>query len=113
VAYGMSVYYFLPLAMLSFNYSLILQILFAILIGMIIGLALLAFNLQRFLEIALTYVMLFWENESMRVMIVKNLTAHKLRNKMTSIIFSISLGFTIFLVVVYNLQLKVIEYDDL
>ena len=43
--------------MLSFNYSLILQILFAILIGMIIGLALLAFNLQRFLEIALTYVM--------------------------------------------------------
>ena len=109
----MSVYYFLPLAMLSFNYSLILQILFAILIGMIIGLALLAFNLQRFLEIALTYVMLFWEKESMRIMIVKNLTAHKMRNKMTSIIYSISLGFTIFLVVVYNLQLKVIEYDDL
>ena len=39
-------------------------------------------------------------------MIFKNLTAHKLRNKMTSIIFSISIGFIIFLVVIYNLQVQ-------
>lgn len=45
----------------------------------------------------------------MRQMIMKNLTAHKLRNKMTSIIYSIALGFVIFLVVVYNLQIKVIQ----
>lgn len=61
VAYGLSIYYFLPLAMLSFNFALILQILFAILVGMLFGLSLLAFNLQRFLEIFLTYLMLFWE----------------------------------------------------
>jgi hypothetical protein len=103
VAYGLSIYYFLPLAMLSFNFALILQILFAILVGMLFGLSLLAFNLQRFLEIFLTYILLFWEKESMRIMIMKNLTAHKLRNKMTSIIYSIALGFVIFLVVVYNL----------
>jgi hypothetical protein len=46
-------------------------------------------------------------------MIMKNLTAHKLRNKMTSIIYSIALGFVIFLVVVYNLQLKVIQLQEL
>lgn len=42
-------------------------------------------------------------------MIFKNLTAHRLRNKMTSIIFSISIGFIIFLVVIYKLQIKSTE----
>jgi len=45
VLYGLSIYYFLPLAMLSFNFSLILKIFFFILIGMLMGLSLLAFNL--------------------------------------------------------------------
>lgn len=39
-------------------------------------------------------------------MVLKNLTAHKLRNKMTSIIFSLALGFIVFLIVSYNLQIK-------
>jgi len=45
VVYGLSIYYFLPLAMLSFNFALILQIFFLILVGMLFGLSLLAFNL--------------------------------------------------------------------
>lgn len=106
VTYGLSIYYFLPLAMLSFNFALVLQIFFMILVGMLFGLSLLAFNLQRFLEIILCYLFLFWEKSSMRQMVLKNLTAHKMRNKMTSIIYSIALGFIIFLVVSYNLQIK-------
>lgn len=113
VSYGLCIYYFLPLAMLSFNFALILQIFFAILVGMLFGLSLLAFNLQRFLEIVLTYVFLFWEKSSMRQMVTKNLTAHKMRNKMTSIIYSIALGFVIFLVVVYNLQIRVTQLQQL
>lgn len=109
VTYGLGIYYFLPLAMLSFNFALILEIFFAILLGMLYGLSLLAFNLQRFVEILLTYIFLFWEKSSMRQMIFKNLTAHKLRNKMTSIIFSISIGFVIFLVVIYKLQIMSTE----
>ena len=109
VTYGLGIYYFLPLAMLSFNFALILEIFFAILIGMLYGLSLLAFNLQRFMEILLTYIFLFWEKSSMRQMIFKNLTAHKLRNKMTSIIFSISIGIVIFLVVIYKLQIMSTE----
>jgi len=99
VLYGLSIYYFLPLAMLSFNFSLILKIFFFILIGMLMGLSLLAFNLQRFLEIVFTYVFLFFEKKSMKMMVIKNLSAHRMRNKMTSIIYSIALGFIIFLVV--------------
>lgn len=105
VVYGCGIYYFLPLAMLSFNFALILQIFFAILVGMLYGLSLLAFNLERFMEIIFVYLFLFWEKSSMRQMIFKNLTAHKMRNKMTSIIFSISIGFIIFLVVMYKLQI--------
>lgn len=72
---------------------------------MLYGLSLLAFNLERFMEIIFVYLFLFWEKNSMRQMIFKNLTAHKMRNKMTSIIFSISIGFIIFLVVMYKLQI--------
>lgn len=45
VVFGISIYYFLPLALLSQNYGLILDIFFVILLGMILGLTLLAFNL--------------------------------------------------------------------
>lgn len=49
----------------------------------------------------------------MRNMVLMNLTAHRMRNKMTSIIYSIALGFIIFLIVVYNLQLKSIQLMQL
>lgn len=46
-------------------------------------------------------------------MVLKNLTAHKMRNKMTSIIYSIALGFVIFLVVSYTLQIKSTQLQEL
>ena len=49
----------------------------------------------------------------MRNMVLMNLTAHRMRNKMTSIIYSIALGFIIFLIVTYNLQLKSIQLIQL
>lgn len=113
VAYGLSIYYFLPLAMLSFNFSLILKIFFFILVGMLLGLSLLAFNLQRFLEIIFTYVFLSFEKKSMKMMVIKNLSAHRMRNKMTSIIYSIALGFIIFLIVSYQLQLRSTKLQQL
>lgn len=96
VAYGMCIYYFLPLALLSMNLSLILRIFFFILVAMLFGLSMLAFNLQRFVEIILTYLFLFFEKRSMKIMVTKNLTAHRIRNKMTSLIYSIAIGFIIF-----------------
>jgi hypothetical protein len=45
VLFGMSIYYFLPLALLSFNLSLVLKIFIIILVGMLFGLSMLAFNL--------------------------------------------------------------------
>jgi len=45
VFYGLAIYYFLPLSMLSMNFKLILQIFFLILLGMLFGLTLLSLNL--------------------------------------------------------------------
>lgn len=104
--YGLAIYYFLPLSLLSLNFSLILRIFFFILLAMLFGLTLLSFNLQRVLEIILVYVLLCFEKQSMKNLVLKNLTAHKMRNKMTSIIFSLALGFIIFLIVSANLQIK-------
>ena len=42
--YGASIYYFLPASLLNFNLTLLLSIFFLILLGMLLGLTLLAFN---------------------------------------------------------------------
>ena len=55
------------------------------------------------LNTALARQLLFFEQSSMKLLVLKNLTAHKLRNKMTSIIFSLAIGFIIFVIVTYNL----------
>ena len=77
VLFGVSIYYFLPLGLLSVNLGMVLSIFFAILLGMLVGLVLLVTNLQSMLEIVLIYLLFFWEKQSMRTLLRKNLTAHK------------------------------------
>jgi hypothetical protein len=77
VVYGMSIYYLLPMALLSNNYSLMLDVFFAILLGMIFGLTLVSYNLQGLLEVIILKLFLFWEKESLKTLVLKNLVAHK------------------------------------
>lgn len=99
--------------MLRLDFATMLRIFLFILVGLLCGLSLLAFNLQRFLEIAFTQLFLFWETTSMRMLVLKNLDAHRSRNKMTSIIYSISLGFIIFMIVSYTLVLRSTQSETL
>jgi uncharacterized membrane protein YhaH (DUF805 family) len=94
--YGLGMFYVLPLSLLSMKLSLILGVFLFILMGLIAGLTLLAMNLQRLVEVALTYSTLFWEKPSMLMMVLNNLRTHQMRNKLTSAIFSMSLAFNIF-----------------
>ena len=105
VIFGISVYYFLPLGLLSMNLGMILSIFFAILLGMMAGLTLLATNLQGILEVILVYVFFFWESKSMRALLRKNLGAHKQRNFLTSIIYALTLACIIFLLVTASLEI--------
>jgi len=106
VTFGVTIYVILPQALLAFNASLILQIFFLILVGMILGLAVLTANLRGFLEKIVLYVLLFWEFKSMRTILKKNLIAHQSTNKLTSIIYALTLGCIIFLCVSLNLVLE-------
>ena len=109
VTFGVTVYIILPQALLAENAGLILQIFFLILGGLILGLTLLVANLRGFIEVIMTYLLLFWERKSMRALIKKNLVAHKGTNKLTSIIYALTLGCVIFLCVALNLVLKSTE----
>ena len=103
---GITIYIILPQALLAENASIILQIFFLILIGMILGLTLISANLRGFVETLVTYVLFFWEKKSMRSLIKKNLVAHKRTNKLTSIIYALTLGCVIFLCVALNLVIR-------
>lgn len=102
-ASGITIYFVLPLAVLSFNLGLLLEIFFFILIGMIFGLTLIALNLQKIIELVVVHTLIFFETKSMKLLITKNLSAHRESNKMTSIIYSLTLGCIIFIIVAANL----------
>jgi len=105
VIFGVSVYYFLPLGLIAQNIGVIMWVFFAILIGMLVGLTLLVTNLQGLLETILVHIFFFWEQKSMRALLQKNLGSHKQRNYLTSIIYSLTLGIIIFLLVTASLQI--------
>jgi hypothetical protein len=108
VIYGLSIYYLLPLSLLTANLSLMLAIFFFILLGIILGLTMITYNFQSMLEFLLLKIILFWERKSMQILIVKNLIAHKLRNQLTAIIYSLTLGCLIFLVVMLNIEITIL-----
>jgi hypothetical protein len=102
---GITIYYLLPLSVLTFNLGLLFGIFFLILIGMIFGLALISLNLQRIFELIVVYTILIYEKSSMKLLILKNLSAHRENNKLTTLIYSLTLGSIIFIVVSANLIL--------
>jgi FtsH-binding integral membrane protein len=77
-----------------------------ILVGLILGLTLIAFNTQRALELLIVNTLLFLETKSMKILIKKNLSAHRESNRLTSIIYTLTLGCIIFVIVASNLQIK-------
>ncbi|KAA6380156.1 MAG: putative DUF214 family protein [Streblomastix strix] len=106
---GVGVYFFMPLAMLSMN-MMMLSILFFILLTMIlISLIMLALNVEFLLERLLAVAFLFWEARAVKTLAVKNLGAHRMRNRKTTLLFSISLAFIVFVNVMVSIALSMID----
>lgn len=59
--YGGIIYYFLPYSMLSNKLTMLLNLFFIVLLGLLFGLCILAMNVQTGLEVALTKIFFFWE----------------------------------------------------
>lgn len=126
---GFLIYYVLPLALLSSNFALLLNIFFFIILGMLLGcghlssffffnthhphsLVLLALNLQPLLERYFAKLVFFWENVGVRALLVKNMIAHRRRNRKTTLMYSLSLAFIIFITVSYELQATSFIYSE-
>lgn len=109
--FGGLIYYVLPLGLLSSNFSLLMNVFLFILIGMLLGLVLVALNLQHMVERSLAWAFFFWESRGIRNLVVKNLVAHRVRNQKTSILYALSLGFIIFINVAYNIQIATLSED--
>eukprot|EP01129_Flabellula_baltica_P004751 TRINITY_DN1678_c0_g1_i1.p1 TRINITY_DN1678_c0_g1~~TRINITY_DN1678_c0_g1_i1.p1 ORF type:complete len:1048 (-),score=207.61 TRINITY_DN1678_c0_g1_i1:23-3166(-) len=108
--FGAAVYVVFPLALLSFNLGLLLNIFFFLIIGMMLGLTLLSLNIEPILERIILHTLLAWENAAIKKIISKNLVSHRLRNRKTTIMYSVSLGFIIFISVAYNLEISTFSY---
>jgi ABC-type antimicrobial peptide transport system permease subunit len=109
---GFLVYYMFPLALLTFNITLLFYIFFGILLGMLFGLVLLTNALEGVVELGIMYAFLWWESEAVFTLIRKNLIAHRPRNRKTTLMFAMSIGFLIFLSVTASIQIESVVYES-
>lgn len=106
VVFGFLIYYLLPLSLLSLNLTLFFNIFFGILVGLLFGLIMLSLNFEHLVERLVVSLFFFWELRSIPQMVLKNLVAHRLRNRKTTIMYALSLGFVIFVTVAYTTELE-------
>ena len=111
VIFGFLIYYLFPLALLSFNITLLFYIFFGMLLGMLFGCVLLAINFERIMETIVQYIFFFWEHDAIFTLIEKNMTAHRRRNRKTTLMYSMALGFIIFMTVAFQIQIASVEID--
>ena len=104
--YGASIYYFLPLSLISMNFGMIGGIFLWILFGILLGFVLLSRNVENLLQKILTYTLLFFTRSYTKLLILKNLAAHRIKNKKTSLMFSLSVGIFIMTSVGFDLILQ-------
>lgn len=100
----------MPLSLLNLNVTLLVYLFYGILIGMLSGLVVLSLNLEHIIELTVTWVCFFWENFAVRSLVLKNLVAHRVRNRKTSLMFALSLGFIIYIAVSFSLQVITFRY---
>jgi len=106
IAFGLLVYYMLPLSILLMDYQLMLWIFIIVLLAMFIGLIMIAMNIHHLIELFIIYIILFLETAYMKMVIAKNLIAHRIRNQRTGTTFSVVIGFLMFVIVAYTLELE-------
>jgi len=107
VVFGGGVYYVFPLSLITQHLSLLLICFFALLCAMLAGLSLLAFNVHHLLQkLIIALLLSWWEKPSLLHVLAKNIISHKVRNQKTYCMYSLSLGFILMIVVVYQLQIQ-------
>ncbi|KAI8918246.1 hypothetical protein DFJ77DRAFT_287530 [Powellomyces hirtus] len=115
-ALAFGIYYLVPKALVDNNLALLFNLFMALLLGMLLGMVMLSFNVQPVAEkIILTALLMvvFFENAAIHALVSQNLVAHRLRNRKTATMFAFSLAFIIFLSVNLSVELNGMEFDQM
>ena len=107
--FGLMIYYLLPKGLINQNIGLLLIVFFSILMGLLLGLILLSYSVQYLFEKFVAYATLFWVNKTDFILTLKNMSAHRFKNRRSSILYSLSVAFIIFVSVVISIQMQTIS----
>ena len=109
---GLFTYYLCPLSYFLNNLSLFLFIMICILIILFVGIIILSTLVIPYLQNIILKISMYFtiKDNKFHLLILKNLEGHKRRNRKVSIIFIISLGFTIFAGCTLNLVVDNVEH---
>ena len=88
------------------NFGMIGAIFLWILFGILLGFVLLSQNVEHLIQKCLTYILLFFTRSYTKLLILKNLAAHRLKNKKSSLMFSLSVGIFIMASVGFDIILQ-------
>lgn len=111
--FGLMIYYLLPKGLINQNVGLLLSVFFTILIGLLFGLILLSYSVQYVFEKLIAYLTLFWINKTDFILTLKNMSAHRFKNRRSSLLYSLSVAFIIFTSVGISIQIQTISEEML
>jgi len=104
VAFGIIVFYLIPLAYIFADDTLYIVTFAIVLLGVIVGQAMLSQSLDYFLEVLFVRLLTLGSDRALTPLAMKNLAGHRGRNKLTSLMFTLCLGFIIFALTMFSLQ---------
>ncbi len=109
--YGASIYYFLPLSLISINFTMLGSIFLWILFGILLGFVILSINIENLLQKLITNIIFFFSKNYIKSLIIKNLTAHRVKNRKTSLMYSLSIGVFIMISVGLDILIQSTQKD--
>lgn len=98
--FGIFIQIFLPLSLASLNISLFIIVFFVLLISLLVGLLLIMLNFSYIIEMGVLFItrlVFFCERRFIHLLTEMNLVSHRVRNRKTVLIYSLSLAFINFL----------------
>ena len=109
VLVGLTTYYIVPLAFITRNFGMFLGILNAVLLGMLLGLSMVAQTLQAVMERLVVWCVMWGADRKLATVVKKNLNGHENRNRKTAYMVSIAVAFLIFAGAMFALQSRSIQ----
>jgi hypothetical protein len=106
------IFYLVPMSLFTMNLGLLFTIFFLLLGGILFGFLLLLVNFEAYFQTFTSRLLFFWEHSAVFALLRSNLKAHRMRNRKTSLMFSSSVAFVVFVTVAFDIELTSMKYSS-